>query len=583
MSCDPSSSGPLSSGTSPSRTSPSDALPPRRAATPGPAFALALCCALAAAGCGHKKSPTPPPSKIPQRVTLSAHQRGSEAILEFPFPTMTISGTSLPGISRIEIWRFGMEVPEFALELLAEEDARREEAQDLLDELGLDLYETPVGLPGEDGAPSAGELPAGADATGVPPPAFPLQDPAGDKAREEGIPGAAAVETAAGGEDAADDTAEDDTLEDGTLEDGTLEDDTLDDGTLEDGTTSAGEGDADDDDALEGGAPGEDGTGEELAGEGDAAAEGGAEEGADVELTAEEELALRVEAARNLLRSPVTPKSSFIAATAKDFKKGAELVLAVDAEEISTAVVGDLVVLRIPLPPRAAAGPELGYLFAAKIFALNGKPSDLSNTAGLLPEESPPAPRDVKVEAQPDGVALEWRADEEPRGGFRIYRRDAQARAYGAPLATVPGTLYSGDVYTYVDRLAVFGARYIYGVTALASATPLLESDLSSEHEVDYQDRFGPAVPGGLVAFPEAGRVRLLWTPVADPDLAGYEVRRRARVEDDPVTLSEQPVTGSQYLDEAVTSGEVWLYSVVSVDESGNRSEPGLEVQVRVP
>ncbi len=278
------------------------------------------------------------------------------------------------------------------------------------------------------------------------------------------------------------------------------------------------------------------------------------------------------------MRSPPTPKSNFIAATTKDFNKDAELVLSVEGDDIGGVLVGDQIVLRVPLPPRPAEGPELGYLFGAKVYALNGKPSDVSNTVALLPEDVPPAPRDVTVEAQADGVLLQWAADEEPEGGFRIYRRDAQSRAYGTALAVLPG-----PYYTYFDRQAIYGARYIYGITAVATTNPLLESDISSEHEVDYQDRFGPAVPGGLVAFPEAGRVRLLWTPVANPDLAGYEIRRRASLEDDPQVLSEELVTNSQYLDEAVTSGQVWLYSVVAVDLLGNRSEVSAETQARVP
>ncbi len=138
----------------------------RRVAALAPALTLVLCCALWSLACGHKKSPTPPPSKVPQRVNLAAHQRGSEVVVEFPFPTITISGTPLPGISKIEMWRFAMEVPEFAVEMLAEEAVARQEAQELLDELGLGLYDviTPpeggVVDPFATGAPPLGTIEA---------------------------------------------------------------------------------------------------------------------------------------------------------------------------------------------------------------------------------------------------------------------------------------------------------------------------------------------------------------------------------------------------------------------------------------
>ena len=94
----------------------------------------------------------------------------------------TISGTLLPGISRIELWQMAQEVPEFAIELLAEEEAQRKEAQELLDELGLPLYETPqpaidpvTGQPVPGGA-LPGTLPDPGDPAAVDTPAEPAVD-----------------------------------------------------------------------------------------------------------------------------------------------------------------------------------------------------------------------------------------------------------------------------------------------------------------------------------------------------------------------------------------------------------------------
>ena len=449
--------------------------------------------ALLATACGHKKAPQPPPSKIPQRVVLAVHQRGSEAVLSFPYPTTTISGTALPGISQIEIWRYAQEVPEFAIEVLAEEAARREEAQALLDELGLELYEIPV----DPTEPDTSELPL---------------EPEPDESEEPEAQGSGSEEH-----------------------------------------------------ALDAGV--EDASGEDSSTEGD-----------ETELTEEQELEIRIEAARNLLRSPPTDKSSFISATKKDFKSDSELALTVESDAISSALVGDTIVLRLALPLRPEEGPEIGYLFAARVRALNGKPSDLSATIALLPSDTPVPPQEAAVEAEADGVHVSWSATEDPAGGFRVYRREAQARLYGEPVGIIDAALR-----VFVDRQAVFGARYIYAITALETTTPLLESDISSEHEIDYQDRFGPATPGGLVAFPETARVRLLWTSVIDVDLAGYEILRRATVDDVAAAVSSEFITRGQYLDETVASGDSWLYSVVAIDESGNRSDASAEIEVRVP
>jgi hypothetical protein len=84
------------------------------------------------------------------------------------------------------------------------------------------------------------------------------------------------------------------------------------------------------------------------------------------------------------------------------------------------------------------------------------------------------------------------------------------------------------------------------------------------------------------VAFPEAGRVRLLWTPVADPDLAGYVVLRRAATEAEPTVVTAELVTGGQYLDQGGPSGE-WFYVGRAVDTTGNRGAESTEAPARVP
>jgi hypothetical protein len=503
-------------------------------------LALAL---LTSAACGHKRPPIPPPSKVPQRVVLQVHQRGQQAILTFPFPTTTISGTPLPGISKVEIWQYSLEVPEFAVELMAEEATQRKEARKLLDDLGLPLYETPVpvaGLPtpggaGQDGAPlgatgETGETPPAAAPEDAPPTAQ-MQGEAASDTRSDALPAEPADDEGAAAADAAANTAS---------------------GQTEDSQT--GDGETEDDQAAEG-------------------------ETAATPLTPEEELALKVEAARTLLKSPPTPKSSFITATKKDFTKGATLVFAAEGDDIANLLIGDNVVLRLPLPARPTEGPEIGHLFGAQVYSMNGKPSDLSERVVVLPSATPPAPRDFVVAPEAYGVMLKWAADEDPEAGFRVYRRDAQARLYGEPIVILP----TGSERLYIDRQAIFGARYIYGVTAVASTEPLLESELSSEHEIDYQDRFGPATPVGLVAFPEVGRVRLLWTGVSDADLVGYEIFRRDAGAETPTKLTSELVTRSQYLDENLTSGQVLFYSVVAIDGSGNRSQTSAETEVRVP
>lgn len=478
--------------------------------------AVGLALALTLSACGHKKPPKPPPSKVPQRVVPTLHQRGSEAILAFPYPTITISGTPLLGIAKIEVWRVAREIPEFAIEVLEQEDALRREAQELLDELGLTLWEVPVPVAGEEGTTGEDGLTADAMAPGDTVPADALEP------SDSSVVGESAMAELAASRIAVDETPN--------------------------------PTDDDDADAEEG------------------------EQTGEPELTPEEELELRIDGARNLLRSKPTDKASYITATAKEFKAESELMLALEGEEIAAAVIGENVLIRLPLPASLPDGPDIGYLYAVKIFPLDGKPSDLSKLEGVLPVDTPPAPREITIETHANGVMLKWDADQDPQSGFRVYRREAQTRIYGEPVGTVINSLRY-----FLDSQAIFGARYIYGVSAVDTLEPLLESDFSSEHEVAYQDLFGPAAPRGLVAFPEVGSVRLLWTTVTAADVAGYEVLRRASIEDEAERITDELITRGQHIDEQVASGESWLYSVVAVDSSGNRSEASVETQARVP
>ncbi len=231
-----------------------------------------------------------------------------------------------------------------------------------------------------------------------------------------------------------------------------------------------------------------------------------------------------------------------------------------------------------PMDEEPEVDPLYGFLYSIRIFPTDGRPSDFAPLVGLFPLRPPPPPSDVEVEAAAAAIEVTWESEEDPKNGFRVYRREAKSRLYGPAVGTLPGSSRS-----YRDASAIYGARYIYGVTAVGRANPLIESEIPSEHEVDYQDRFGPEKPGNLVAFPEASRIRLLWDASNAADFAGYRIYRRAEGSEEEILVTEELVTRSQYVDESVLSGQVWFYSVTSVDALGNTSDPAKEIRVQVP
>jgi hypothetical protein len=283
--------------------------------------------------------------------------------------------------------------------------------------------------------------------------------------------------------------------------------------------------------------------------------------------------------------APIDPRA--FAGVAKPLQK-------VEGADLTSATAGSRIEISLPLPATpapapastpgtagtaapAAPAPQASY-YAVRTYGREGDKSDLSNVSFVVPKAPPAAPTRVTVTPRGDGVLIEWGPVEDAAAGYNIYRRNAQERSSGKPVHT------SGpQERSWLDNSARFGQSYIYSVTALAQATPVIESSVGSDHEVRYIDRFAPPPPTELVALAEARRVRLVWRPAEADDLAGYIVYRRAGESGAFAKVTPQPVVSAEYVDTAVTAGQTYTYRVTAVDQTGNESAPGGEVRANVP
>ena len=265
----------------------------------------------------------------------------------------------------------------------------------------------------------------------------------------------------------------------------------------------------------------------------------------------------------------------------REFEALAELEQRIEGAELQAAVSGDRILLRLPLgelpPPEVPEEEREIELFAVITVSDRGLGSLISNVVKILPRTSPAPPARLDTQPGADGVNLVWQADD-PQVGFRVYRRDAASRAYSGPIA-VP----QPDARSHKDTTAVFGTSYVYAVTSVGHEVPLVESSLGAEREVQYEDRYPPAPPTGLILLAEAGRARLLWESSAATDLAGYLVYRRTDDGSGFDRLTDEPGLELEYLDTAVSSGRGYSYYVSAVDLSDNESEASETVDVEVP
>jgi hypothetical protein len=108
-----------------------------------------------------------------------------------------------------------------------------------------------------------------------------------------------------------------------------------------------------------------------------------------------------------------------------------------------------------------------------------------------------------------------------------------------------------------------------------------MRSSLSTPVEITLRDIFPPPIPTGLsaAAFTQAGHfaIDLVWDPVEDPGLAGYNIMRQpidanGTATGAPHRLNTDPVTLPAFHDATASSAQRYRYSVSAIDRKANES-----------
>jgi hypothetical protein len=277
--------------------------------------------------------------------------------------------------------------------------------------------------------------------------------------------------------------------------------------------------------------------------------------------------------------APTEPTNPFlrIMIDPKEFDKQSERILELVGAELDAAVVGGKIFVRVPLT-EITTEPPTAHAFAVRSSA--GRLRSEQSVPRPFAPIPPPAPVEgLALEPSAQNISLSWTplGDETEIEGYHVYRRLAQSPSFDQPLAKV-----NTGVAEYVDSTARFGTRYAYAVATVATLRPLVESTLSPEQTVNYSDTFPPPAPTGLVALAEVGRVRLLWDAGRGRDTAGYLVFA-SRGDGEPVQLTDEPISASEFVHEDASSGVTYVYTVIAVDSAGNQSESSAETTTRVP
>jgi hypothetical protein len=240
--------------------------------------------------------------------------------------------------------------------------------------------------------------------------------------------------------------------------------------------------------------------------------------------------------------------------------------------------------------------PSRFVTYAVEALNASGRGAGLSNQVRISLARTLPPPQDFAASVTSQGVVLTWNSNALPTDStlaahyvYRVYRR-----AKGGTEQILAGQIPAGKQrsLSLTDSSIEWENTYEYHAETVTVIAPdnqsevQVEGDDTPEVEAFAHDVFPPAVPSGLQAVSSGpGQktfVDLIWAPVTDVDLDGYNVYRHEEGSP-PVKLNAEPLKTPAYRDGTVSSGKTYSYSVSSIDVRGNESGHSEEASESVP
>ncbi|PKK82391.1 MAG: hypothetical protein CVT49_13970 [candidate division Zixibacteria bacterium HGW-Zixibacteria-1] len=129
----------------------------------------------------------------------------------------------------------------------------------------------------------------------------------------------------------------------------------------------------------------------------------------------------------------------------------------------------------------------------------------------------------------------------------------------------------SGQCFCDITGLTE-GQYYYFSVKTFPNdGYPPLLLEISSERPLSI-----PRQPAGLDTEPLAGAIMISWNSNIELDLSHYRLLRTFRGSE--WAVHEDNLTGNEYVDEAVLSGQEYMYCLLAVDNDSNESDSSLVV-----
>jgi len=251
--------------------------------------------------------------------------------------------------------------------------------------------------------------------------------------------------------------------------------------------------------------------------------------------------------------------------------------------------------------------PSAELTYAVEVLNRHARGAGLSNRVHVPAVVTLPPPSDLSASLNGDGVELTWTSAGEMQKLFsdlsgtsssglqmryRVYRREESS---GKDAVAGEVSLPQRGAIHFTDAGFEWENSYLYRVTTVtiikrADSEVQVEGDDSAPVRVVAHDVFPPSVPTGLqAAYSGEGQkpfIDLIWAPVTNSDLAGYNVYRSEMgggEGEKMVKVNSELVKSPAYRDSGIESGKSYTYSVSTVDVRGNESGRSEETSEVVP
>lgn len=247
------------------------------------------------------------------------------------------------------------------------------------------------------------------------------------------------------------------------------------------------------------------------------------------------------------------------------------------------------------LPEVLQRDPAASITYAVQALNANHRAGALSNQVQVSSAVTLPPPEGFSADLTKDGVLLTWKTlppqpENQPvRHVYRVYRQQE-----GGTSDTIVGEVplsnsEQGQIQDHSfdwEKTYRYRATVVTVVQAQGHPEAQVEGEDTPSVQVSTHDVFPPAVPSGLQAvFSGVGQqpfIDLIWSPITDSDLAGYNMYRHEEGSP-PSKINSEPIKAPAFRDPNVQSGRTYFYTVTSVDVRGNESAPSEETSEQVP